>query len=648
MPAKTRASARAAASSSKKNDDSPVQNNIGNDEQDNNDSNNDEKSGSGLAAFFGDFLPGSSERSFSKGLSELQESVPMEHANHIEASIGVRYVQGGLNYGDWRRKEKESLTEYLMLRLHPHPDNDEDDSAGSSSEESSQENNEATQAESQLGMETQEPVKSSLNTKPKRRKTIVPYVEDCLHDLRKLEFLDLHAKTLSLNLGRIDKVWTLRNPKRYSSSIRKPVFEQLGKRRKQRLVFEEREEDGPVATIYKKVISLEIEELQLYDQLLPNNSPKKHNSRIKVFFYNSYATAISDWLKEQQKQKYSTTKRIKKDDNTDTEITVSPTDIIVQLSNVPAACIFPCKLDPRNWREQRHMVDYCLCIGDNSVATNRRTPQAADSNQHLIRFDSTELEIRLLAVTTKTTATKMRKHAGTMVTTNTIDEVDTSSELVLSRRALAKEFLSSSGEDTVMGKLSDEPTTSPLEASWEAYRKHKDASQQQSVTEKPKLTQMEQSQVSANEKKSKTTNSKETIAVEPMIFEGATPRRSDTAVFHYVKLGDITKMVEESRNTGKGCNFKVNVYAAVVGVTPPRITKRGDWMIAATLLDESCPTTPMTINIFAKKQDQLPNLIWMGDVIRIHRAAIDVSDCFVCNHGLQPFFFFCSYSLNMS
>ena len=82
-------------------------------------------------------------------------------------------------------------------------------------------------------------------------------------------------------------------------------------------------------------------------------------------------------------------------------------------------------------------------------------------------------------------------------------------------------------------------------------------------------------------------------------------------------------MVEQSITVGKGCNFKVNLYASVVAVTPPRITKRGDWMIAATLLDESCHT-PMTINIFSKKQQQLPQLIWMGDVIRIHRAAVEV------------------------
>jgi hypothetical protein len=82
-------------------------------------------------------------------------------------------------------------------------------------------------------------------------------------------------------------------------------------------------------------------------------------------------------------------------------------------------------------------------------------------------------------------------------------------------------------------------------------------------------------------------------------------------------------MVNQSIGGGRGCNFKVNLYASVVGVTPPRITKRGDWMIAATLIDESC-LTPLTINIFCKKQEQLPKLIWMGDVIRIHRAALEV------------------------
>ena len=81
--------------------------------------------------------------------------------------------------------------------------------------------------------------------------------------------------------------------------------------------------------------------------------------------------------------------------------------------------------------------------------------------------------------------------------------------------------------------------------------------------------------------------------------------------------------MKQSIDAGRGWNFKVNLYASIVAVTPPRITKRGDWMVAATLVDKSC-LTPMTINIFSKKQEHLPKLIMMGDVLRIHRAALEV------------------------
>ena len=85
-------------------------------------------------------------------------------------------------------------------------------------------------------------------------------------------------------------------------------------------------------------------------------------------------------------------------------------------------------------------------------------------------------------------------------------------------------------------------------------------------------------------------------------------------------------MVHKTMDAGKGHNLRINLYASIVGVTPPRITKRGDWMIAATLIDDSCQK-PMTINIFCKRQDLLPKLVWMGDVIRIHRAVLEVRTC---------------------
>ena len=83
-------------------------------------------------------------------------------------------------------------------------------------------------------------------------------------------------------------------------------------------------------------------------------------------------------------------------------------------------------------------------------------------------------------------------------------------------------------------------------------------------------------------------------------------------------------MVRKSTGAGKRCNLKVNLYASVVAATPPRMTKRGDWMISANLIDDSYQALPMTINIFCKDKNRLPQLVWMGDVIRIHRAGLEV------------------------
>ncbi len=562
MPPKTRSRTRA-EESTKGQEEDKTRNDIDSVEIDENDSKNDEKNlGSGLAAFFGDFFPNNeSSLNFSTGLSELPTSDPLDHTTHIKDKIGVTYTPGGLSYNEWRRKEKESLTEYLMLRLHPHASDEENvEEDGSSSESSLDDTDVAVDApETQLGMETQEPLGISekpLASKAKRKPGSIPYIQDCLHDLTRLEFLDLHAKTLTLGLSRIDKMWKLRNTKRFASSIRKPVFENTSKRRRklpQNLVFEEREEDGPTATIYKKVMHLELEELQT-GSILPSSSKKGQTRRIKVFFYNSYATAIKGWLKEQERQIHKSTKRTKKGENTLIETTMVPTDIVMSLSNVPAACIFPYVLDPRNWRQQKYLVDYCLCIGDRSVATLKNQSEQYANSEHQIRFDSTNLEIRMMAVVSKTTTTKTTTDTGTTVTTETTDEVDTSSELILSKRVLAKDFLSSSGEDNTpnmdASKPSEESNISPLKANWEAYQKNEytSDSNQQPSSERPPLRQLNQSQEqpegesSTNEKQSKGG-----FVIEPMMFEGLTPRQSDSKELNYVKLVSFVRHTSKKR-----------------------------------------------------------------------------------------------------
>jgi hypothetical protein len=90
-------------------------------------------------------------------------------------------------------------------------------------------------------------------------------------------------------------------------------------------------------------------------------------------------------------------------------------------------------------------------------------------------------------------------------------------------------------------------------------------------------------------------------------------------------------------NMGK--TGKVNVYGVVVGFQAPRITKRGDWMITASLIDKSLPMPgqeatglPVTLVVFCKERNQLPQLVTMGDVLRMHRVSLQVRS-FGMNHG---------------
>lgn len=46
-------------------------------------------------------------------------------------------------------------------------------------------------------------------------------------------------------------------------------------------------------------------------------------------------------------------------------------------------------------------------------------------------------------------------------------------------------------------------------------------------------------------------------------------------------------------------------------------------MMSAVMVDESC-TTPVTAVMFCKQANHLPKLAYMGDVIRIHRAGLEV------------------------
>jgi hypothetical protein len=77
----------------------------------------------------------------------------------------------------------------------------------------------------------------------------------------------------------------------------------------------------------------------------------------------------------------------------------------------------------------------------------------------------------------------------------------------------------------------------------------------------------------------------------------------------------------------------INLYGVVLGFGSPSKTKRGDWMVGIALVDETLPLEneqsrvldsvhTVNINIFAKSQQDLPDLRYAGDVLRMHRVRL--------------------------
>ena len=554
--------------------------------------------GSGLADFFCDFAPHQSESKdepvgFLTKLSRLPATTnPFDLSNRIEQSIGVTYIDRGLRYGQWRNEAKERLENYLKLRLYPHSNEESNRQSGDStlcSSESSDDDHDdvALEPESQSRLETQEPIveKHSGRKKKRNRRSGIPFVEDCLHDLTKLEYLDLHARTLSLNLSRINKIWRLRDTKRIGylgkSSIRKAVFEscsatsrsQRSQQFLKQLVLEDKEEDGPVAEMYQQVLHFEVEQLRFTQggghgggvsnpsDLLLSSGNRLRQQRIKVFFYNSYATSISEWL-DKQKDRFK--KKRKHDKSTSTTDTTAAFDVVMSLSNIPAVSIFPYAVDPRNWREKQELTDYCLCIGDDSVAISRKVKERETFKaEKAIRFDSKEMEIRLMTVVRHTTISRTRKAVE--------DNIDATSELILSRRMLSERFLSSSSSEkdaseAIVGKVElqihSEELVSPLQKSWEAFKKnHVPDSNKNEKNKYDPSTHRNQRGVATDGHFVTTSDEKQhgqksnvarrdddkPFDVEPMIVEGVSQRRLDSRkmMYKYVKLVSLIKTVRD-------------------------------------------------------------------------------------------------------
>ena len=97
-----------------------------------------------------------------------------------------------------------------------------------------------------------------------------------------------------------------------------------------------------------------------------------------------------------------------------------------------------------------------------------------------------------------------------------------------------------------------------------------------------------------------------------------------------------------AQDGGKVGGCVVNVMAVVLGFGCPFLTRRGEWMMAVALVDETIPldhesmddsVQTVNVNIFSKDKSYLPKIRYAGDVLRMHRV----------REYQIFFFFFCSF-----
>jgi len=609
----------------------------------------------------------------------------------------IEYMEGALSFGEWRKTNKKLMEVYWEERLispdlddgtgqtEDENDDDEDEEDWNGKQDTmgdEVEGGEKTGREETIlpQLESQPPlaepnITEQMTQRQRRRRRISPLYH-AIHSVNTLAYLNLTTKDISIELCRVTKVWRLRTTKRglrgshNNSNLHAPERTKYCcafPGRMPRIAFGHMQDDGPLGCCYDHVFSFEIE------QLTPH-IPSSLRRSVRVFFYNAYAKAMAEWMAEQT--------IIGKSDKGGSD--TSKDYYILNLSNIPAKCILPYAIDPRDWWDEEHIVPYCLCIGDDSDMivvhdSNSEEPeqqrQSPQQRRESMRSDDTtsqKIHVRMDSIDMEIRITKTRIN----------QEENLGPELILSPNL----FHQDNPEDGREEGDRDFQNDASLLKSWTNYcqrlRKQPPPSLPPTADEMPAPTDVPGdglNPTSTNVLKSApplvipdfamaaippfatfTTvenndyvTQQQTIEpvqvppnrlpppspvhrpIEPMDFaEGPTRKRAhvdDDATtslsspspisLRYEKISNLVNLYKESKSSPALKKPQVDLYGLVVGFTPPSQTKRGDWMCQCNLVDESC-TLPVTLIIFSRDVEDLPKFQKMGDVLRMHRIVV--------------------------
>lgn len=257
-----------------------------------------------------------------------------------------------------------------------------------------------------------DPQASSAKAKVLSLDKPIPHVSETLNEVSIFSHVDMYTKVLNLNLVCVDKIWKFRDTRRPEIVDAIPRCHMVvgDETLLPRFLFSNTIDDGPLSTVYRYVMSFDIIQLEKRctnptaraaaavakatslinndddeeDDLECDSNDSKHHinsmksRRMRVFFYNSYAKKLNDLLQDVVNEKSKQQQKM----------------VILSLQNIPARCIMPHSVT--EWFDRHEMIDYCLCIGDESTM---REEVEDGENMRRIRFDSTgKMEIRVAVI----------------------------------------------------------------------------------------------------------------------------------------------------------------------------------------------------------------------------------------------------------
>ena len=313
---------------------------------------------SGLASFLKAFLPG-------KEGAEEQEDI--EYHESIANVISKDYSPDPespppdprtQSAAEWRAQRNESLRVYMERRMVATNSQDKDDEQVNDEDYVVPDNDEFNVPFWNQEADESQPTDSSAastSSYPKRRKK-VPHVDETLHIAKTLSALDLYAREFHLSLGFVEKVWPLRAiPRReWKTSSR----------------FED---DGPLGTLFKQVVTIEVTQLQDNPQVATMAQAAfqaRSPQHLKIFFYNKYALQVAAFLEQEHASR-----------------------VLISLENIPAKCILPVDSEEFSWYDREGLATCCLCIGDRSSMKLEY-----DGILQKIAFDGPDLQVTMARI----------------------------------------------------------------------------------------------------------------------------------------------------------------------------------------------------------------------------------------------------------